>query len=97
MIGKPPGHVGHVGRAVENRDGAHLRFLFNHALEVINHDLVAIFNDDLAESSAELRQPLIEHRRIAYDHEASAARVRGFGADWAEVIARRIERATIAV
>jgi putative phosphoesterase len=34
----------------------------------------------------------VEHRRVAYDHEASAAKVRALG-DWAEVIARRIERA----
>ena len=35
----------------------------------------------------------IEHRRVAYDHEASAARVREAATEWAEVVARRIERA----
>jgi putative phosphoesterase len=34
----------------------------------------------------------LEHRRVAYDHMASAARVRSLG-DWAEVVALRIERA----
>jgi predicted phosphodiesterase len=37
----------------------------------------------------------VEHRRVAYDHAASAARLRERwpGAEWAETIARRIERA----
>ena len=39
----------------------------------------------------------IEHRRVGYDHAASAERVRGLGGEWAEVVARRIERATIDV
>jgi diadenosine tetraphosphatase ApaH/serine/threonine PP2A family protein phosphatase len=39
----------------------------------------------------------IEHRRVEYDHEASAARVRGIGEGWSEVVARRIERATMDV
>jgi diadenosine tetraphosphatase ApaH/serine/threonine PP2A family protein phosphatase len=39
----------------------------------------------------------IEHRRVEYDHEASAARVRGIGEGWSEVVARRIERATMEV
>ena len=34
----------------------------------------------------------LEHRRVAYDHVASAAKVRTLG-DWAEVMALRIERA----
>jgi diadenosine tetraphosphatase ApaH/serine/threonine PP2A family protein phosphatase len=34
----------------------------------------------------------VEHRRVAYDHAASAARVREHGAEWAEVVARRIEQ-----
>ena len=36
----------------------------------------------------------VEHRRVAYDHRASAARVRGSG--WGDVVARRIERAAFA-
>jgi putative phosphoesterase len=35
----------------------------------------------------------VEHRRVAYDHKPSAAKVRAFGGEWTEVIARRIERA----
>ena len=35
----------------------------------------------------------IEHRRVAYDHEASAARVRALGGEWGEIVARRIELA----
>jgi hypothetical protein len=37
----------------------------------------------------------IERRRVAYDHTASAARVRekAGGAAWAETIARRLEHA----
>jgi putative phosphoesterase len=35
----------------------------------------------------------VEHRRVEYDHRASAAKVRAFGGEWADVIAQRIERA----
>jgi len=35
----------------------------------------------------------IEHRRVGYDHAASAERVRSFGEEWAETVARRIEQA----
>src|SRR4051794_14435847 len=35
----------------------------------------------------------IEHRRIVYDHAASAAQVRGFGGEWSDTVARRIEQA----
>jgi diadenosine tetraphosphatase ApaH/serine/threonine PP2A family protein phosphatase len=35
----------------------------------------------------------IELRRVAYDYAASAAKVRAFGGDWAETVARRIEHA----
>jgi len=37
----------------------------------------------------------IEHRRVEYDHAASAARVRALGEEWSEVVARRIERARV--
>jgi diadenosine tetraphosphatase ApaH/serine/threonine PP2A family protein phosphatase len=36
----------------------------------------------------------VEHRRVAYDHEAAAAAARSLGMDWSEVTARRIEAAT---
>jgi putative phosphoesterase len=39
----------------------------------------------------------IEHRRVEYDHEASAARVRELGARWAETVAERILRARMDV
>jgi hypothetical protein len=39
----------------------------------------------------------VEHRRVAYDHEAAAAAVRAFGGVWSETVARRIERARIDV
>ena len=39
----------------------------------------------------------VEHRRVAYDHAASAARVReAFDGEWTEVVARRIETAGLA-
>jgi diadenosine tetraphosphatase ApaH/serine/threonine PP2A family protein phosphatase len=37
----------------------------------------------------------IEHRRVEYDHRASAERARAVGEGWSEVVARRIERATM--
>ena len=37
----------------------------------------------------------VEHRRVEYDHSASADRVREHGSDWAEAIAARIERAAL--
>jgi diadenosine tetraphosphatase ApaH/serine/threonine PP2A family protein phosphatase len=39
----------------------------------------------------------LEHRRVAYDHASVSARLRRFGAGWAEVVALRIERATMDV
>jgi predicted phosphodiesterase len=35
----------------------------------------------------------IEHRRIPYDHEQSAAQVRALGGEWTETVAKRIEQA----
>jgi diadenosine tetraphosphatase ApaH/serine/threonine PP2A family protein phosphatase len=35
----------------------------------------------------------VEHRRVAYDHEAAAAAVRALGGRWSETVARRIEQA----
>ena len=39
----------------------------------------------------------IEHRRVAYDHAESAARVRAIGEAWAETVAGRIEQARMDV
>jgi diadenosine tetraphosphatase ApaH/serine/threonine PP2A family protein phosphatase len=36
---------------------------------------------------------VVEHRRVAYDHAASANRVRELGGDWAATVAGRLERA----
>ena len=35
----------------------------------------------------------IEHRRLDYDYAATAAQVRGFGGEWSETVAKRIEQA----
>lgn len=37
----------------------------------------------------------VEHRRVVYDHAASAAAVRRRGGEWSETVARRIEQARI--
>ena len=39
----------------------------------------------------------VEHRRVAYDHAASAARARELGGAWGETVARRLERARMDV
>jgi predicted phosphodiesterase len=39
----------------------------------------------------------VEHRRVEYDFQASANRVREIGEGWSEVVAARIERATMDV
>jgi diadenosine tetraphosphatase ApaH/serine/threonine PP2A family protein phosphatase len=39
----------------------------------------------------------VEHRRVPYDHEASAARVRELAEPWTETVARRIERSAMDV
>jgi diadenosine tetraphosphatase ApaH/serine/threonine PP2A family protein phosphatase len=39
----------------------------------------------------------VEHRRVEYDHAASAARVRELGGEWGETVARRIEQARMDV
>jgi diadenosine tetraphosphatase ApaH/serine/threonine PP2A family protein phosphatase len=37
----------------------------------------------------------VEHRRVGYDHEATARAVRALGGSWTEVVARRIEHAQL--
>jgi diadenosine tetraphosphatase ApaH/serine/threonine PP2A family protein phosphatase len=39
----------------------------------------------------------VEHRRVAYDHAATAAQVRGLGGEWTETVARRVEQARMDV
>jgi diadenosine tetraphosphatase ApaH/serine/threonine PP2A family protein phosphatase len=38
----------------------------------------------------------VEHRRVEYDHRASAAAVRALGGEWAQTVAQRIETASFA-
>jgi putative phosphoesterase len=64
-------------------------------IELINPGSVGLpFDGDPRAAYALLHDDgRIEHRRVAYDHEASAAKVRGLGGDWTETLARRIEHA----
>jgi predicted phosphodiesterase len=39
----------------------------------------------------------VEHRRVAYDHAATARRLREVGEEWTETVARRIEQARMDV
>jgi putative phosphoesterase len=39
----------------------------------------------------------VEHRRVAYDHAATAARLRELGGEWTETVARRVEQARMDV
>jgi diadenosine tetraphosphatase ApaH/serine/threonine PP2A family protein phosphatase len=69
------------------------------AVELVNPGSVGMpFDGDPCASYALLHPSgELEHRRVAYDHEASAAAVRERfdGADWTEAIARRIATATM--
>ena len=74
----------------------HLPFRRNaHGIELINPGSVGLpFDGDTRAAYALLHDDgTIEHRRVTYDHAASAAKVRAFGGDWGETIARRIEQA----
>src|SRR4051812_26146934 len=66
-----------------------------HGIELINPGSVGMpFDHDPRAAYALVHDDgTVEHRRVAYDHEASAAKVRGFGAEWSEIVARRIEQA----
>jgi predicted phosphodiesterase len=39
----------------------------------------------------------VEHRRVEYDHTATAARIRSLGGEWTDTVARRIEQARMDV
>ena len=69
------------------------------AVELINPGSVGMpFDGDPRAAYALLYDDgRIEHRRVGYDHAASAARVRDVGEAWAEVVARRIEQARMDV
>jgi predicted phosphodiesterase len=67
-------------------------------IELVNPGSVGMpFDGDTRAAYALVRADgTIEHRRIDYDHTVSAARVRRrFGGGWADVVARRIERAAM--
>lgn len=68
------------------------------AIELINPGSVGMPLDGDPRASYALIHDdgTVEHRRVAYDHAASAARVRAHGTGWAEIIARRIEQARVA-
>jgi diadenosine tetraphosphatase ApaH/serine/threonine PP2A family protein phosphatase len=95
---------------VELLDGAEARrVVFGHthvpfartagAVELVNPGSVGMpFDGDPRAAYALLHDDgRIEHRRVGYDHRASAERVRSLGGGWAEVVARRIEQATMDV
>jgi diadenosine tetraphosphatase ApaH/serine/threonine PP2A family protein phosphatase len=74
----------------------HVPFARQHgAIELVNPGSVGMpFDGDQRAAYALLHTDgRVEHRRVTYDHAASAARVREQGGDWAAVVARRIERA----
>ena len=67
-------------------------------IELVNPGSVGMpFDGDTRAAYALVRADgTIDHRRVDYDHAVSAARVRErFGAGWADVVARRIERAAM--
>jgi putative phosphoesterase len=82
----------------------HARLLFGHThlpfrrkaggVELVNPGSVGMpFDGDTRAAYAVVWDDgRVEHRRVAYDVAASAARVRGLGS-WGETIARRLERA----
>jgi predicted phosphodiesterase len=75
------------------------RFSMAGGIELVNPGSVGIPLDGDRRAAYALVHPdrRVEHRRVPYDHAASAARVRERwpGAEWAETIARRIEHARV--
>ncbi len=65
-------------------------------LELVNPGSVGMpFDGDPRASYALIRDDgAIEHRRVVYEHQATAAAVRDRLPGWGETVARRIERAT---
>jgi diadenosine tetraphosphatase ApaH/serine/threonine PP2A family protein phosphatase len=64
-------------------------------IELVNPGSVGMPLDGDTRAAYALIHPdgRVEHRRVAYEHAASAARLRELGGEWAGDIARRIERA----
>jgi diadenosine tetraphosphatase ApaH/serine/threonine PP2A family protein phosphatase len=87
----------------------HARVLFGHThlpfrristtggIELVNPGSVGMPFDGDPRAAYALVHPdrRVEHRRVAYDHAGSAARVRSVGEPWADVMAARIERAAL--
>ncbi|WP_053225859.1 metallophosphoesterase family protein [Solirubrobacter soli] len=73
----------------------HLAFRRQNGIELINPGSVGMpFDGDTRAAYALVHDDgTVEHRRVAYDHQASAAKVRNLQEDWTETIARRIEQA----
>jgi predicted phosphodiesterase len=79
------------------------RLLFGHThlpfrrdasgIELVNPGSVGLPFDGDHRAAYALLHPEIEHRRVAYDHAASAARVKELGGTWTETVVRRIEQA----
>jgi diadenosine tetraphosphatase ApaH/serine/threonine PP2A family protein phosphatase len=68
-------------------------------IELVNPGSVGLpFDGDTRAAYALLHDDgTIEHRRVAYDHAASAARVRSLTGAWTDTVARRIEQARMDV
>ena len=68
-------------------------------IELVNPGSVGLPFDGDQRAAYALVHPdrRVEHRRVAYDHAASAARMRERwpGAAWADTVARRIEQARV--
>jgi predicted phosphodiesterase len=89
----------------------HRRVLFGHThlpfrrvsavrgIELVNPGSVGMpFDGDTRAAYALVhRDHAVEHRRVAYDQAAAAARVREIGEPWTETVARRIEQAAMDV
>jgi predicted phosphodiesterase len=76
-----------------------IRYSQVRGIELVNPGSVGLpFDGDTRAAYALLRDDgTIEHRRVAYDHAASAAQVRSLGGAWADTVARRIEHARMDV
>jgi putative phosphoesterase len=86
---------------------SHARLLFGHThlpfrrmagdVELVNPGSVGmpLDGDPRAAYAVIADDGSVEHRRVVYDHDAAAAKVRAFGGEWADRIALRIERAEL--
>ena len=87
----------------------HVRVLFGHThlpfkristtsgIELVNPGSVGMPFDGDTRAAYALIHPdrSVEHRRVVYDHAASAAAVRALGGGWSTTVAGRIERAAM--